>query len=186
MRKRFEPEKESLAQRFSLTFKVLDSNALQQYRMRYLLGRLTQYVDEQTFGSEGHNRLEAFIGGKVDVEHILPQTPRPEVVAQFDKPELLSTYIARLGNLALAEKPLNTSLGNKPFVEKLPVYPRSQFLLTRVISERPVVGVNTSVERAVAGLQPFGTWDSKSIEDRQAQLGALAAKVWQMPPPDAQ
>jgi Protein of unknown function DUF262/Protein of unknown function (DUF1524) len=183
LQKRFAPERERLAQRFALSLGLLDSSALQHYRLRYLLGKLTQYVDEQAFGTEGHDRLGDLLGSKVDIEHIFPQTPRADVLAEFDKPEQVASYVPRLGNLVLVEKPLNTSLGNKPFGDKARVYPRSQFLLTRVISERPVVGVNTSVERALEGLSPFETWTSRSIEERQEQLTGLASTVWQMPRP---
>lgn len=181
LEKHFTPEKRRLAERFALAFSELDTSAVQQYRMRYLLGKLTQYIDEQALGSEGRDRLENFIGSKVDIEHVLPQTPSDEALEEFDKPELASTYSAKLGNLALIEKPLNTSLGNKPYSEKKAVYPKSQFLLTRCISELPAVGVNTSVERAVADLQPFEAWDSAAVDERQSQLAALATKVWEMP-----
>jgi hypothetical protein len=186
LERRFNPEKRGLAQRFQVTFELLDSGALQRYRLRYLLGKLTQYVDEQAFGSEGHDRLGDLLGSKVDIEHIFPQTPRPDVLADFDKPELVALYVPRLGNLALIEKPLNTSLGNKPYAEKAKVYPRSQFLLTRMIAEQPVVGVNTSVERALQGLRPFQTWLSSSIEERQEQLTVLARAVWQIPRAEVQ
>ena len=107
------------------------------------------------------------------------------MLAEFDKPDKITVYVPRLGNLALVEKPLITSRGNKPFAEKAPVYPKSQFLLTRLISDRSRVGVNTSVERAVEGLRPFDVWTSSSIEERQAQLTELARKVWQVPQPVA-
>jgi hypothetical protein len=181
--RRIVPEKERLAQRFEFAFEGLEAGTLQRYRLRYLLGKLTQFVDEEAFGAGGHDRLSDFIGSKVDIEHIFPQTPGPDVLAAFDKPELVALYIPRLGNLALAEKPLNTSLGNKPFASKAKVYPKSQYLLTRVISERPAVGVNTSVERATQGLDPFDEWFSTSIEARQKQLTRLARSVWQMPRP---
>ncbi len=178
--KYFEPEKRRLAGRFKLTLSSLDANSLQQYRLRYLLGKLTQYVDEQAFGADGHDRLRDFIGSKVDVQHILSQSPRAEVLAEFDKPDQAADYIPRLGNLAMVEKPLNTSLGNKPYEDKRRVYPQSQFLLTRCISERPNVGVNDAVTRAVRNLDPFEKWDSQAIELRQQQLTALAERVWEM------
>ncbi len=181
LERRFAPEKERLAQRFALSFELLDANALQRYRLRYLLGKLTQYVDERAFGGSGHDRLSDFIGSKVDIEHILPQTPSPQVLADFDKPDQVRSYVPRLGNLALVEKPLNTSLGNKALADKARVYPKSQFLLTRIIAERPVVGVDTSVERALMGLAPFTVWHAASIEQRQQQLTGLARAVWQVP-----
>jgi hypothetical protein len=119
--------------------------SIQKYRMRYVLGKLTQFVNEQGFGSAGAAlSLGTFINNKVHVEHILPQTLTDEVRAEFHDSERASEYIQRLGNLALVEMPLNTSLGNKPYSQKRPVYAHSQFLLTKSIAEHVVVGSNTT------------------------------------------
>jgi hypothetical protein len=88
----------------------------------------------------------------------------------------------RLGNLTLAEKSINASLGNKPFSAKRAIYPQSQLLVTRAIAERPKVGVNTRIDRAVADLESFATWDSASVERRQAALSLLARATWNVQP----
>jgi len=183
-RRRFEPARRELTQRFDLAFRGLDAAAIQKYRMRYLLGKLTQYVNEQAYGSEGAEAsLETFVNSKVHVEHILPQTATDEVLAEFDEPSLAEECIQRLGNLTLVEQPLNTSLGNKPFSQKKDVYTHSKFLLTSGISQKVVIGANTAVDRAVREIEPFNTWDSTAIEMRQMMLGQLARRVWEMPNP---
>jgi len=182
METRFGPGKQALAARFRLALRGLDETAIQKYRMRYLLGKLTQYVNEQAYGSgQGEAELAAFINNRVHVEHILPQTPSAAAMAEFDRPDDHKEYVPRLGNLALAEQAINISLGNKPFGDKKSVYPSSKFLLTKAIGERPTVGVNTAVDRAVADLTPFEQWTSAAVADRHEQLTRLAFRVWEMP-----
>ncbi len=85
-----------------------------------------------------------------------------------------------MGNLALVEEPINISLGNKGFAEKREVYPRSKFLLTKLVAERATVGANTAVERATEGIEPFQEWTSSSIQERQEVLTKLTHQVCQM------
>lgn len=179
--KRFEPAKQDLSARFDLTFEQLDSLDLQRYRIRYLLGKLTQYINEQAFGSSGSETdLKTFVNKKVHLEHILPEKPSPEALEEFGSPDLFDSYVYRLGNLALIEEPINTSLGNKPFSEKKIVYPSSKFLLTRVISKKENIG-HTQIDNATHGMKPFETWTCNDIDNRQRILGQLARCVWGMP-----
>jgi uncharacterized protein with ParB-like and HNH nuclease domain len=176
---RLHTEKINLASRFEQAFRDLDASRLQRYRLRYVLAKLTQYVNERAYGTE--TKLETYINSKVDVEHILPQSPSVESLAEFDAPDEVEAFVQRLGNLALAEKPLNTSLGNRPYSEKRKEYPKSQFLLTQAIAQRPVLGIDTSVNRAVRDLRPHEEWTSGSIVERQADLAQLAFDVWDVP-----
>lgn len=175
----FRPEKEELATRFELAFEELDDESIQKYRMRYILGKMTQYVNEQAYGPQAYD-LKKFIKKK-DVEHILPQTPTSEVLKAFDRPDEIEYYIHRLGNMAMLEEPLNRSAGNKPYAGKRKYFAQSQFLLTKSIAVDPRVGGNTAINRAVKGLLTFDEWTSQSIEDRQEMLTDLAKRVWDMP-----
>lgn len=69
----------------------------------------------------------------------------------------------------------------RSFAEKLPGYRQSAFLLTRSLAEKPQVGVDTQLNRAVAGLLQFDACDSAAIQKRQEMLAALARRVWDMP-----
>jgi hypothetical protein len=82
-----------------------------------------------------------------------------------------------IGNLALAESSINQSLGNTPFSHKRTVYPQSQFLLTRAISELPNIG-RTAIDRAVDLLKPFLVWNAATVKERSAMLTRLAQNVW--------
>jgi hypothetical protein len=81
----------------------------------------------------------------------------------------------------LLEKTINTSVSNDLYAKKLPGYKQSAYLLTRSLAEKPKVGVNTQLNRAVEHLIAFDHWDSKSIERRQGMLARLAVFVWDMP-----
>lgn len=167
--------------RFDFAFRELAQWSIQQYRMRYILAKLHQYIEEQAWGSPAYSQLDRYITKKVEVEHILSQNPKPEVRTAFDKPEEYDDYVGKLGNLTLLEKTINSSVSNGSYSEKLPGYKQSTFLLTKSLAEKPHVGVNTQLNRAVEELIKFDEWNSKSIEQRQETMTKLARKVWGMP-----
>ena len=176
---RIRPAKESLAARYELAFRQLTESSIQKYRMRYILAKLTQYVDEQAYSSGGAD-LTPYMH-KVDIEHILPQTPGAAVIASFNQPESIRDYIPRLGNLTLLESSINSSVGNGLFSEKKPPYGESKFLLTKTIAYPVAVGANTAIDRAVRELLTFQEWTSDAIDRRQEMLTQLAKRVWDMP-----
>lgn len=149
--------------------------------MRYILAKLTQYVEEQAWGNPAHTQLNQYINNAVHIEHILPQSPTSDVRATFDKAAEYNQYMQKLGNLTLLEKTINTSISNGPYEAKKQGYGQSSFLLTKSLVMKPQVGVNTQLNRAVDDLRQFEVWDSEAINERQQVLGRLARKVWQMP-----
>ena len=175
-----------LAARFRREFAVLDGSTLRQYQLRYTLGKLTQHVDRAAYGQSSQTALwlsRYCDGANVHIEHILPQSPNDAVRAEFgdgaDSPSLLWS----IGNLVLAEKSINTSLGRRAFSYKRTIYPKSQFLLTRVLGEKPDIG-QTAIDRAVAAMKPFETWTRAEIARRAAWLSDLAAETWAIPVPE--
>lgn len=181
---RFTKEKENLAARFDDAMGRLSLGNLQVYRFQYVLAKLTQQVDFWAYGETQHTCwLENYVSGGYDVEHIFPQTPAPEAMEEFGSisdPEI----VQRLGNLVLVEKPINASLGNRPYSKKRPVYPKSKLLLTRALSERHKVGTNTRIDRAVASIKTYDEWNEAAIKDRQRSLVTLARAVWGLPEQD--
>ncbi len=167
--------------RFDFAFRELTQNSIQQYRMRYILAKLTQYIEERAWGSPTDAQLERYTDKSVHVEHILPQTPTPAVREGFDHPEEYDDFVVRLGNLTLLEKTINMSVSNGAYADKALGYRQSSFLLTKSLVEMPQVGTNTQLNRAVADLIQFNDWTSEAITRRQEMLTALARKVWNMP-----
>ncbi len=169
---------------FEFAFRELKQDSIQQYRMRYILAKLTQFIEEKAWGNPTHAQLGLYMTSTVEVEHILNQTPTPEQVEAFDKKDEYNDYLIRLGNLSLLEKTINASISNKDFEEKLSGYKQSSFLLTKSIAEKPQVGYDTSLNRAVADLKQFDHWDSETIVTRQEMLTQLAKRVWNVPVSD--
>ncbi len=179
--KSFEPAKADLSERFDDAFRRLDINSVQQYRLRYVLAKLTQYVDLKAYGeTEGTKWLSRYMSNGFEIEHIYPQRPTAEAKEEFG--EVVNALIVnRIGNLLLVEKSINASLGNGPFSKKRNVYQQSQVLLTRAIAERPKVGANTKIDSAVANLEPFETWSEEGITKRQEMMRKLARVIWNVP-----
>lgn len=179
--RRIEPAKAALSARFDDAFRRMSTDELQAYRLRYILAKLNQYLQLTAFGeTEGTKWLKGFIEKEFEIEHIQPQKPCMQAQTEFgalNEPGLVN----RIGNLVLVEKPINASLGNKPYSEKRKVYPKSKLLLVHAIAERPKIGANTSVDRAVRGLTPYETWNEQAIQSRQAALLGLAREIWGVP-----
>ncbi len=183
----FRKRRSELSRRFIREFAALDTMWLKKYQLRYIVAKLTQAVDLAGFGgaSEGHRWLSRYLDAANHIEHIAPVTPSSEAVNEFGDGATELALIWSIGNLALAESAINGSLGNKPFSRKKAVYSQSQFLLTRTISSTVKIGNNTAIDRAVAGIKPFETWNRKNVGDRAQMLAELAGRVWDIQPSEA-
>src|SRR5690606_37595217 len=106
-------------------------DSIQKYRLRYIVGKLAQYVNEQAYG-DSEADLAKFVRAS-DLEHILPQSLSAEIVEAFDKPADIDSYMRRLGNLTLLEGSINRSVSNNDFDKKREAYRKSHYLLTRTI-----------------------------------------------------
>jgi hypothetical protein len=177
---RIRPEITSRSNLFDFAFAELSQSRIQQYRLRYILAKLTQYVEERAWGNPVYAQLDQYVHRSVHIEHILPQRPSPQVRAAFDKPDEYDNYREKLGNLTLLQGTINSSVSNSTYDLKKPGYRQSNFLLTKSLVERPQVGTATQFNRAVEGLIQFETWNSETIEKRQQMLGSLAREVWQV------
>ncbi len=175
------PNKQLVAEKFEKAFHKLNKSSFQPYQIKYILAKLTQYIDETAWGSGGGiDDLRNYIL-KLELEQILPENPTKEVIVDFDKPTEIGNYSKRLGNLTLLESSIKSAIANANFAEKKLGYTKSRFLLTRTIAEEISVGENTSIDLAVKDLKTFEKWDSQAIETRQEILTQLAKKVWDVP-----
>lgn len=176
--RRFVPSRRELSVRFDDAFRRLYVGSVQQYRLRYILAKLTQHIDLRAYGeTEGTKWLSRYTGGGFEIEHILPQQPSEAARAEFGAFEDQS-ITDRLGNLVLIEKSINASVGNRPYSQKRNIYRQSQLLLTKALVERPKVGTSTKIDLAVADLEPFTEWNEAAVIKRQDMLTALAKSVW--------
>jgi len=177
------PDLRQRSKDFDFAMVELDQGRIQAYRLRYVLAKLTQFVQWEAWQNAADRQLDGFLDKAVHVEHILPTTPTPEVRAGFDLPADYERYSRKLGNLVLLEMSINTSVSNGPYADKREAYRESKFLLTRSLVEKPHVGQQTLPNKAVADLPQFEEWTSTTIDERQRVLARLARRVWQIPEP---
>lgn len=156
-------------------------NSMQQYRTRYLLAKLTQYVDMAYKGIKIPGVLDEYT--VLDIEHILPNNPSSDLRNDFISRNTAidyDEYKNRLGNLTLLEKPINIVASNDFFQKKCDEYKKSKYYLTSSIAELTVVGTNTSINRINQMLKSFAEWDAVAIEERQTMLSSLAKEIWKI------
>jgi hypothetical protein len=171
-----EPELTDALKRYSL-------HSMQQYRTRYLLAKLTQFVDMAYKGLKTPGSLADYT--VLEIEHILPNNPDGALLSAFEHDNPGASYDdckTRLGNLTLLEKPINIVAGNDFFSVKTAEYRKCKYYLTSSIAGLITVGSNTSINRINEKLQAFDAWSATSIEKRRELLAALSREVWKTTP----
>jgi len=156
---------------------------MQQYRTRYLLAKLTQFVDMAYKGLKTPGSLNDYM--VLEIEHILPDTPENILRTAFTEANpnfSYDDYKIKLGNLTLLEKPINIVAGNDFFVAKKVEYRNCKYYLTSSIAEITTVGQNTSINRINQRLQAFDDWSAASIDKRQELLISLSRDIWKTTP----
>jgi hypothetical protein len=182
---RFERNMAAKSQELSDALKRFSLYTMQQYRTRYLLARITQYVEMAFGGFKSPGTLEPFTS--LEIEHILPDTPTPALKLKWTNESpgaSYDDYKNKLGNLALLEKPINIVAGNDFYAAKRAEYRKSNNYLTRSLDELTNVGQNSSISRINEKLSAFGDWNAESIDRRHALLIGLAKDVWKTAPID--
>lgn len=155
--------------------------SMQKYRTRYLLAKLTQYVDMAYKGLKTPGSLQEYT--VLEIEHILPNTPESSLWDDFtakNPGKDYDLYKNRLGNLTLLEKPINIVAGNDFFIQKCDEYKKCKYYLTSSIAQIITVGNNSSVNRMNDKLEAFTEWSAYTIEKRQNMLSKLAVEIWRI------
>ncbi|MBI4934065.1 MAG: DUF262 domain-containing protein [Actinobacteria bacterium] len=99
---------------------------------------------------------------KVNLEHILPKSPKGDQWSSFT-PDEHRLYVHRIGNMALLQKGVNGRIGNKPWSVKKPILASSNLQLTRSAADETA-------------------WTPEAIDARQAELADLALRAWPREP----
>jgi len=176
---KIEPEVDEKKNSYKSSFLDLNQNSVQQYRMRYILAKIAQYIDQQRLGSYIPQTLDNYITTGIEVEHILPFTPenglREKIGEEYDEVKI------KLGNLTLLEKSINASIGNNDFYNhKVGEYSKSSIYLTKSIALLENVGTNTAITRINQRLKSFTDWNSSTITERQELLFDLSKSIWEV------
>ncbi len=159
--------------------------SMQRYRTRYLLAKLTQFVDMAYKGVKTAHSLADYID--LEIEHILPDSPTPALKAYFSRASKgadYDDYKDKLGNLTLLEKPINIVASNDFFAKKTKEYKKCKNYLTSSIAGLTKVGVNSSITRMNSKLAAFEDWTAASIDKRQSLLIKLSRDIWKTTPID--
>jgi len=163
---------------YKLYFTETRQNNLQQYRIRYILAKIAQYLDQERLGSYIPQVLDNYITKGVEIEHILPFNPteslRNEIGDEYDDLKI------RLGNLTLLEKTMNIVVGNDFFSKKVIEYSKSPFYISKSIAGLDTIGINSSVTRLNLKLRSYEYWNKETIIDRQNLLYELSKDIWKI------
>lgn len=179
IKEKIEPEVNEKRNSYRSSFLELNQHSVQQYRMRYILAKIAQYIDQQRLGSYKPQNLDSYITKGIEVEHILPFTPesglREKIGEEYDEVKI------KLGNLTLLEKSINASIGNSDFYDhKMGEYAKSTIYLTKSISVLENVGTNTAITRINQRLKSFDDWNQQTISERQEMLFELSKSIWEV------
>lgn len=179
IKEKIEPEVNEKRNSYRSSFLELNQHSVQQYRMRYILAKIAQYIDQQRLGSYKPQNLDGYITKGIEVEHILPFTPenglREKIGEEYDEVKI------KLGNLTLLEKSINASIGNSDFYDhKMGEYAKSTIYLTKSISVLENVGTNTAITRINQRLKSFDDWNQLTINERQEMLFELSKSIWEV------
>ena len=176
---RFEKSIEDKSPELSDALKRMSLYSMQQYRTRYFLAKITQYIDMAFKGLKTPDSLEPYT--RLEIEHILPNNPKPELRVAWAEQNLSAdyeNYKNRLGNLTLLEKPLNIVAGNDFYDIKKSEYEKSGNYLTRSLPKLTAAGQNTSISRINERLKAFPEWNATAIDKRHELLITLSQEIW--------
>ena len=155
--------------------------SMQRYRTRYLLAKLTQFVDMAYTGVQASGPLDGYT--VLQIEHILPDNPKDDLRADFIAKNPQAVYDDsknKLGNLTMLEKPINIIASNGYFAAKKSEYAKCKHYLTSSIAGLTPVGNNSSITRINEKLAAFDDWTAAAIEKRQTMLIGLTKEVWKI------
>lgn len=172
------PRRHKLGDQFNYLIRSLVEGDLPKYRLKYILGKFAQYLDELAIGAR---ELEVYVNPRVDIEHILPLEMTEEWIDEFGSKEEAEKAVHKLANLTLLERSHNASISNKPFAEKQEVYAQSNFILTKGLSGVARVGNETKVNKALSMAGHYSKWDKEALLRREDALVQMAGKIWGMP-----
>lgn len=158
-------------------FLRLGLNSMQQYRVKFIIAKITAYVDALRIGKTNIGDLSTYMDSGVEIEHIMPQTC-PDKSKYGVNDEEFSLYINRLGNLTLLENSINKSIQNDDYSAKSIAYQQSKFYLTKSIPALVDQGGQTAITRTNKKLSAWSAWNRDAIESRQAMLYCLSEEIW--------
>ena len=154
-----------------------------KYRVKYVLAKITQFVEQQAFNIKPANSdLDSYLESSIEIEHIHPVKPSDDAVEEFGDDDTGEFFRRALGNLLLLDKSRNVIAKNHPFSEKQKIYFESDYMLSKYLSSAPKVGKADQISRTFENhLRSFDDWNSKTVLERQKMLTKISHEVWSIP-----
>ena len=150
--------------------------------IRYLLGRMTAWLDDQLNEAEGNifKYLTRHRRYPYEVEHIWANHFEGHE-HEFDSPDEFARFRNRIGGLLLLPKDFNASFADMPYEQKVEHY-NAQNVLARSLHPRAYVN-NPAFTRLCAEydlpFRPYADGFSKAdLQERQVLYRKLAELVW--------
>lgn len=174
-------ERRKLRKKFRENFKTVNTYDFRKYRLKYILSKLTQFIDLEAYGeSDGRVNLNDYMSNSNDIEHIHPVGADETVAEEFGEGAKNWEVYERVGNLLLLEKSINRSIGAEGYDYKLAKYAQSKFLLTKCQGDTKgnEIGVADKITNTVRKIESFPEWSADSVVERQKFLTKLACTIW--------
>ena len=163
---------------YHINFANLNMGYTQQYRIRYILARISKYVDETIAGGTKYANIDSYFDSKTQIEHIMPKACTDKGAYGIESDEEFKEIIGKLGNLTLLEKTINQSIQAITYEKKVEAYDGSSYYLTRCLKQLKEVGKNNALTQMNKRLRTWDAWNKESINDRQEMLYELSEDVW--------
>lgn len=174
------PARNQMTKEFEFAVENMSEDNIPKYRLKYVLSKLAQYLDEQAYGPR---EIDIYLDRRINIEHILALNAKEEDVELFGGIEAATEAKHHLGNLTLLELSHNAVVSNNDFSKKCEGYIQSNILLTKGLARASALGKDTAINRAIALVGPYDRWNKESFEERQKKLVKLARIVWATPSP---
>ena len=152
------------------------------YRQRYILGQLENTL--RRLSGMPEQGLPFF--NNLQIEHILPQTPKDSVLPkEFEDEDDYNSSMNLLGNVTLLESNINQAinmyndLSGYWFQDKQIEYAKSNILMTALLNSKYSIGKNTRLNKFKSNRSYlFNEWNKNAIQDRQQILLDLSMDTW--------
>lgn len=149
---------------------VLNANMYKNSIINYFLWEYEQNLQVRGYIISGEVSID-----QESIEHISPQTETDEekIASGYDiedngyySKEFRDEYINKLGNLMIISQPHNSSVGNKPFKDKLNSY-----------NTNPLLRQQMEIKKYVKD-KDNPHWGKEEIDDRHKEMIEFAQKRW--------
>lgn len=163
-------------------FMLIGLNNLQKYRIRFILARVTRFINKEWEKADDNADVSDFFAtdNKIDIEHILPDTIDESRYSEYglEDGEDYEKYKEMLGNLTLLEKTINTSIHNYSYKDKVEPYQTSKFIITRYTGKYDCPTSKAGQDRVKKWVKSYSEWNKTNISDRQQMLYDICEHIW--------